>query len=32
MTVVQMGGLVVLAVIAIDIALGYALARWNIDP
>lgn len=27
----QLGGLIIPAIIAFDVALGYALARWRID-
>lgn len=32
MATLEMGGLIVLGIIALDVGLGYALARWNIDP
>ncbi|MBB4258766.1 hypothetical protein GGD64_002785 [Bradyrhizobium sp. CIR3A] len=31
MNAVEMGTLIVIAIIALDIALGYVLARWPID-
>ena len=31
MATLEMGGLIVLGIIALDVGLGYALARWDID-
>ncbi len=31
MNAIEIGGLIVVGIIALDVALGYALARWNID-
>lgn len=31
MSEVEVGGLIVMGIVVLDVALGYALARWRID-
>jgi hypothetical protein len=31
MSAVELGAVIVLGIIALDVALGYALVRWHID-